>query len=78
MIIETKYEIGQTVWLMSKNQVVQGFITKIEIKVNLNMGDPEGGNHQTWIDYTVRASGEEIVKRTEKLFATKVDLITSL
>lgn len=78
MTIETKYDPGQTVWLMLKNEAVQGLITKIEIKANLNMDNPDGAAYDIWVDYTVRVSGEDITKRTEKLFATKVDLIASL
>lgn len=78
MNIETKYDIGQEVWLMSKNEVAQGLIIKLEINVNLNMGDPDGGEYSTFINYIVRVSGEDMVKRTEKLFATKADLIASL
>ena len=72
MKIETKYDIGQEVWVMDNNQVYQGVITNITVSVC----------DEVKTTYTVRVknmSGSWTIDRNEeRLFNLKEELLKSL
>lgn len=72
MKIETKYDIGQEVWVMDNNQVYQGVITNITVSVC----------NKAKTTYTVRVknmSGSWTIDRNEEqLFESKEELLKSL
>lgn len=70
MTIETKYNIGDEVWLMYKNKAVSSSIFRIEVKVDLHLS--------VRIIYYLSGSSCAEFYSEDKLFPTKEELLKSL
>ena len=72
MKIETKYDIGQEVWLLDNNHIYQGTVDGINIAIGKEISSV----------YTVRIrniSGSWTIQRKEEfVFPTKEELLKSL
>lgn len=76
MTIETKYNIGQTVWFMNDNKPTEKVIYKITI------GEIISFNNRPKIYYEIGRYGVdriiEMIKVESELYITKEDLLKSL
>jgi hypothetical protein len=78
MIIETKFDIGDTAWMMKSNQCIE-----VEIKSFSIVGEPSGLYNSVipHIDYSARYEQDDDVWYNlsgNDLFKTKQELIDSL
>lgn len=72
MKVETRFNIHDAVWIISDNQVKEGYINKITIECTSVVGENE-------IIYSVALSPSISCKRTEgHVFASKEELLKSL
>lgn len=71
MNYETKFNIGDTVWLMHENRPVAAKVGKVVV---IKMDDDPGGTEEV----TSIAEGRWIERPAENLFPTKEALIASL
>ncbi len=71
MTIETKYNIGDEVWLIWENKVYVSFIEDVRVKRN---------NKNTKIEYMVESMQKKDfgLKKESDLFPTKEELLKSL
>ena len=70
MTIETKYNIGDDVWLLYNNKAVSSRIFRIEVKVDLHLS--------ARIKYYLSGSDIAEFYSEDKLFPTKEELLKSL
>jgi hypothetical protein len=70
MTIETKYNIGDEVWLLYNNKAVSSRIFRIEVKVDLRLS--------ARIIYYLSGSNIDEFCSEDKLFRTKEELLKSL
>lgn len=85
MEIKTKYNIGDTRWLMRDNKAVEMFIIAIDAEVKC---DKEGTAKAPYIGYRLARSGDSIVLYESAIvqfsdidivsYATKQELLNSL
>lgn len=72
MKIETRFNIGDRVWVISNNQVKEGYINEITFKCKSVVGENE-------LIYDVVVGPSLSCKRTEgQVFASKEELLKSL
>ena len=71
MTIETKYNIGDEVWLMNENKAYVSFIEDVRVKRN---------SKNTKIEYMVESMQKKDfgLKKEQELFPTKEELLKSL
>ena len=70
MKIETKYNIGNKVWLNSLGHYIKGKVDEINISVLI-----DGSVH---INYDIEKSGYLFARNEDELFPTKEELLKSL
>ena len=70
MISETKYNIGDEVWINSLGHHIKGKVNEINISVLIN-----GSVH---IIYRIKKSGYFFERNEDELFSTKEELLKSL
>lgn len=75
MIIETKFEIGDTVWYMLDNKVANSKIHSIKINVE-NSRFTHITYNIGWV--TTAFSSTYVYKEDKDIFTTKQDLLDSL
>ena len=82
MKIETKYDIGQEVWLMYQNHVASAPIRGYQIIAGEGeyFGEFLNGNQITRINYLVRTDDNKIrvITSEDECFPTKEELLKSL
>jgi len=79
MQIETKFDIGDTVFFIEENKVQQATIKRISINVNeSNSQFGYGYKPDARIRYSTDSSNLSKYKNEEQLFKTKQDLLDSL
>lgn len=70
MMIETKYDIGDTVYLMNNNKVTVAEVVSIDIEAYYN-SEPD-------IRYSIEFGCSRILEKENLLFPNKKELIKSL
>lgn len=71
MKVESKFDIGDTVFYILNNKVNSGMITLVNISVKESF-------NTTYTDVLYRVNNQDIDYREEKLFPTKEELLKSL
>lgn len=80
--IHSKYNIGDKVWLISENKVVQTTIIDISISRDYSTPQPLADRLKWKLDLTVPLKGfvvrDPVYATEDQLFSTKQELIASL
>lgn len=82
MNIETKFNIGDTVWFMWDNTVKSGVVLKIVIQIYPEPSDPKIGQIFSMgscnITYVILFGKDRITQEVDRLYSTKKELLDSL
>ncbi len=87
MTVKTKFDIGDTCWVMSNNRCASGVVKKFDVRINrehknngLAPDNGKGFKEAKVIKYYVKLPGREFYAEypEHECFATKKELLNSL